>query len=74
MFASTLREWIRKFEFGHPARTTQRRSKIGQGVEPLEELAMLSAFPVTTTADSGAGSLRQAILSRFWHSQPSRVP
>jgi titin len=29
----------------------------------LEELVMLNTYPVMTTADSGAGSLRQAILS-----------
>src|SRR5687768_10917461 len=31
-------------------------------VEPLEERAMLAVFDVINTADSGAGSLRQAIL------------
>lgn len=31
-------------------------------IEPLEPKLMLAVFAVTTTADSGAGSLRQAIL------------
>src|SRR5688572_20006198 len=32
------------------------------GLERLEQRMLFAAFPVTTTADSGAGSLRQAIL------------
>jgi hypothetical protein len=32
------------------------------GVEPLEDRSLLTTFIVGTTADSGPGSLRQAIL------------
>src|SRR5262249_45645916 len=47
-----------------PARMTQataRRSSV-PWLEPLEDRAVPAVFPVTTLADSGAGSLRQAIL------------
>ena len=63
MFSKVLREWMRKLKFVRPTRAAQRRSTIRLRVEPLEELVMLSVFPVTTTADSGDGSLRQAILA-----------
>ncbi|HSZ55212.1 MAG TPA: hypothetical protein VK797_06095 [Tepidisphaeraceae bacterium] len=35
--------------------------------EPLEARYLLTTYPVTTTADSGAGSLRQAILNANTH-------
>ncbi len=38
-------------------------SRRGLGFEPLEPRRLLSTFVVDNTADSGAGSLRQAILS-----------
>jgi parallel beta-helix repeat protein len=34
-----------------------------RSIEPLEDRVLFAAFVVTNTADSGAGSLRQAILS-----------
>src|SRR5688572_26206575 len=37
-----------------------QRSRLA--LEPLEERNLLAVFPVTVTADAGAGSLRQAIL------------
>src|SRR3989442_173006 len=36
-------------------------------IEPLELRTLLSAFPVKTVADSGAGSLRQAIINANAH-------
>jgi len=35
--------------------------------EPLESRVLLTTYPVTTTADSGTGSLRQAILNANGH-------
>ena len=42
-------------------RLQERRRRFA--VEPLEGRQMLSALTVTNTNDSGAGSLRQAIIS-----------
>src|SRR5262249_35240936 len=44
------------------SRRLSERGHLISPAEVLEERALLSAFAVTTTADSGAGSLRQAIL------------
>lgn len=38
------------------------RSKVAQSIEAMEERALLSSFTVANTADSGDGSLRQALL------------
>jgi hypothetical protein len=50
---------------GAPAQRRDRRARQLRGkptLELLEERSLLSTYFVTTTADSGAGSLRQAIL------------
>ena len=45
-----------------PARGSQaRRRAFRASVEVLEELVLMSTYPVTSTADSGAGTLRAAI-------------
>src|SRR5262245_56879321 len=41
----------------------RRTARVRPAVEPLEERAVPSAFPVTTLNDAGGGSLRQAILN-----------
>ena len=46
-----------------PVRTDLRQGFFRPRVEPLEERTLLAIFTVTNTLDSGAGSLRQAILS-----------
>jgi len=62
MFADSFCAWFRKLRVSRPLRAAQRRRTVRLGIEPLEPLVMLTPFPVTTTADSGPGSLRQAIL------------
>lgn len=48
---------------GKKRRGQQTRGRMRRlGMESLEQRAMLAVFTVTNTADSGAGSLRQAIL------------
>lgn len=49
--------------FASGSRSTRRSARRGQRLrlEPLEERTLLSAYLVTTTADSGLGSLRDAI-------------
>jgi|GEM_PF-4527818 len=44
------------------SRRRTRRAGQGQLLEGLEPRVLLAVFPVTSTADSGPGSLRQAIL------------
>jgi len=63
MLTNTLRRWARQFQIVRPLRPARRRRRVAASVEALEELVLLSAFSVTTTADSGANSLRQAILN-----------
>ena len=43
-------------------RTRPRRSPVGLRLESLERRQVMSTFTVTTVADAGPGSLRQAIL------------
>ena len=52
-------------------RQQQRRRRFA--VEPLEGRQMLSTFTVTSTADSGPGSLRQAIISSDAVTGPSTI-
>ncbi len=54
------RSWSRKPRTSRAAR--RRRGQRRPGIESLEDRVVLSTFPVTTTADGGPGSLRQAIL------------
>ena len=58
----------------HPSRAAQLRP--ATPAEPLEPRTLLATFVVTTTADSGPGSLRQAILDANAHGNPLpwRVP
>ena len=60
MFVKTLRNWLRK---SNPSRQTRPAQYRRLCFEHLEELALLTTFTVTNTADSGAGSLRQAVIS-----------
>jgi hypothetical protein len=46
----------------HPRRASSGVRRYQLGVEPLEDRALPSTFTVVNTADSGPGSLRQAIL------------
>ncbi len=57
-----LRQLFRRFGSRPACRTSQRRGRNRLSLERLEERCLLSTFTVTTTADSGPGSLRQAIL------------
>ena len=45
-----------------PISSSSFRPSVRPGLEALEERALLSTFTVSNTADSGPGSLRQAIL------------
>src|SRR5262245_60576874 len=59
----TVRSWIRAVfarPAARPAREGPPRPRLG--VEGLEDRTVPATFTVTTTADSGDGSLRQAIL------------
>ena len=58
----TVRSWIRRV-FARPAAPARKGPpRIRLGVEGLEDRTVPSTFLVTNTADSGPGSLRQAIL------------
>jgi titin len=55
--------WLRnKTRHAVPARSPRRRARWRPCVERLEDRTVPSTFLVTNNADSGAGSLRQAIL------------
>ncbi|MFK7821907.1 MAG: beta strand repeat-containing protein, partial [Planctomycetaceae bacterium] len=57
------RRWaIRTLENLKSRSIRRKRRKGSPGVEALEDRALLTTFTVTNTADSGAGSLRQAVL------------
>ena len=64
----SFRSWVRRLSqwvslsARRRARLTRKPQTIPPGVEQLEMRTLLSTFTVTTTADAGAGSLRQAIL------------
>jgi hypothetical protein len=72
----TFKQWMRDV-FGPESRSARasRRGKSGQAVrvrlprvELLEDRRMLATLLVTNTNDSGAGSLRQAVLNSVGHS------
>ena len=46
----------------HAGRTSRRRASVAPKVEALEDRQLLAILMVTNTADSGPGSLRQALL------------
>ncbi|MDB5355894.1 MAG: Cna domain protein [Phycisphaerales bacterium] len=54
--------------------TPVRRAAWRTAVEKLETRTLFSAFTVTNTADSGAGSLRQAILDANLNADAQGVP
>jgi hypothetical protein len=59
------RRWRRLCHYFRQSKIRNLQSRIGRfrpGFEPVECRTLLSTFLVTTTADSGSGSLRQAIL------------
>ncbi len=66
-FSSWLRNWKRSLESQSSRKQTrQRKSSVRRmaprpRLEALEDRTLLSAYVVTTTADSGIGSLRDAI-------------
>src|SRR3954468_23709075 len=43
------------------------KTKLAMAIESLEDRRLMSTYTVTTTADSGAGSLRQAITDANNH-------
>ncbi|MBL8793769.1 MAG: tandem-95 repeat protein [Planctomycetia bacterium] len=60
MSASWLSRWFRNREA--TCRPARRIRSIRPGMEALEDRTLPATFTVTTVADAGAGSLRQAIL------------
>jgi len=63
MLADILRKAVRKSKLARVTRAGRPRSRPATrlGFERLEERTLLTAYPVTTAADSGAGSLRDAL-------------
>src|SRR5690349_19491198 len=60
-----LLSWLRRQVSPAPKtsrRRVHRRRPVPLGCERLDERCLPSVFTVTTTADTGAGSLRQALL------------
>lgn len=55
-----------------PKNARNRARRIGR-LEPLEDRNLLATFHVTTTLDSGSGTLRQAILSANARPGPDRI-
>jgi titin len=67
-----LKPWFRPHRDDHRIRRRhERRPRFF--VEPLEGRQMLSAFTVTNTSDSGAGSLRQAIINSNATTGPNAI-
>ncbi len=64
--------WFRTRGDGGPTRRKQERRRRFL-VEALEGRQMLSTFTVTNTADSGTGSLRQAIISSNAATGPNTI-
>ncbi len=58
MLSNILRAWLRKQKHARRARAQPLHRTTRLRVEPLEDRLLLTNFPVTTTADSGPGSLR----------------
>jgi hypothetical protein len=61
--------WLWKKNRPGPSSRVRRRLEL----EPLEERSLLSTFTVLNTNDSGAGSLRQAILDANAAGSPSEI-
>src|SRR6266511_3569942 len=51
----------------------QVKTKLAAAIEALEDRRLLSTYTVTSTADSGAGSLRQAITDANNHGGADRI-
>src|SRR5262249_15471279 len=62
LFASEARLMARLYDRSHHTRATCP-GKVPLRLESLEDRAVPATFMVTNTADTGAGSLRQAIIS-----------
>jgi uncharacterized repeat protein (TIGR01451 family) len=54
-------------------RSAHARRKLRPRIEPVESRLLLSVFTVTTVADSGLGSFRQAILDSNADGSPSTI-
>jgi hypothetical protein len=63
MFSTWLRRLDRQINSSRQCKPRPAsRAPFRPRLEPLEDRTLLSAFHVTTTADAGSGSLRQAIM------------
>ncbi|MFL5245901.1 MAG: beta strand repeat-containing protein [Gemmataceae bacterium] len=63
MWPTLFQRWFACSNFASRSQTARRRTSFPRPLlEALEDRTLLSTYMVNTTADSGAGSLRQAIL------------
>src|SRR6516162_4636455 len=73
MFSTTLRRWLKKAFVTGRRPPAARRPSFTPWLLVLEDRTLPSTFLVTNLADSGPGSLRQAVLDANTHPGPDLI-